>query len=85
MHQEIKPGSLVEVYNKYLPFQLRKLEGSSVGIIISVDGCDNYEVDVHGIDGHAGTNYGFITSRWYVPSRAIKGHAKPSNYIREEE
>lgn len=85
MYQEIKRGSIVEIYNKYLPFVPRKLEGSSVGIIINIDGYDSYEVDVQGIEGHAGTNYGFIRSRWYVPNRAIKGYAKPSNYIEEVE
>lgn len=85
MYKELKRGNLVEIYNKYLPLHSRKLEGTSVGIIVNIDNLGSYEVDVHGIDGHAGTNYDFITSRWYVPSQAIKGHAKPSNYIREDE
>lgn len=46
MYQEIKRGSIVEIYNKYLPFIPRKLEGSSVGIIINIDDYDSYEVDV---------------------------------------
>lgn len=86
MFQEIKPGSLVEIYNKYLPFVPGKLKGTSIGIVIVQDDYDSYEVDVPGIDGHAGTNYGFIKSRWYVPSRAIKGiFTKESNFIEEVE
>lgn len=85
MYKELKQGSLVEIYNKYLPFVPRKLEGLSVGIIINVDDCGSYEVDVPGINGHAGTNYGFIKSRWYIPIGTIKGFAKPNNYIEEVE
>ena len=83
MFQEIKKGSIVEVYNKYLP---RKPEGTSIGILIGQGNYNSFEVDVQGIKGHAGSNYGFITSRWYIPRRAIKGLAKTgNNYIEEVE
>lgn len=85
MYQEIKLGSLIEIYNKFLPFNPRKLEGSSVGTVIDITNSIRYEVDVPGINGHAGSNHKFITSRWYVPSGAIKGCVKPSNYIEEVE
>ena len=72
MRKEIKKGDIVEIYNKYLPFVSRKLEASSIGIVINVYDFGRYEVDVNGIEGHAGTSYSSIRSRWYVHSEAIK-------------
>ena len=86
MYQELKQGSLVEIYNEYLPFVPRKPEGTSIGILIVQGNYNSFEVDVQGIKGHAGSNYGFITSRWYIPRTAIKGLAKTgNNYIEKVE
>ena len=86
MYQELKQGSLVEIYNKYLPFYPKKFEGTSIGILIRQDTYGTFEVDVQGIDGHSGTSNDFTRSRWYVPIEAIKGIVKIRyNYIEEVE
>ena len=86
MYQELKQGSLVEIYNEYLPFVPRKPEGTSIGILIVQGNYNSFEVDVKGIDGHSGTSNDFTRSRWYIPRTAIKGLAKTgNNYIEEVE
>lgn len=86
MAKEIRADSLVEVYNKYLPFFPKKYEGTSIGVIVhhDVDG-DSFEVMVEGIRGHAGSSHTFVENRWYIPRIAIKGTTVRSNYIKEEE
>ena len=86
MYQELKQGSLVEIYNEYLPFVPRKPEGTSIGNLIEQGNYNSFEVDVKGIEGHSGTSNDFTRSRWYVPRTAIKGLAKTgNNYIEEVE
>lgn len=86
MFQEIKQGSIVEVYNKYLPFYPKKHEGTSLGVIIAYYEEDGrYEVMVEGIHGHGGSSHSFVENRWYVTRDAIKVSQRVSNYIKEVE
>ena len=86
MFQKIKRGSIVEVYNKYLPFYPKKYEGTSLGVIIEYYEEDNrYEVTVEGIHGHGGSSYSFVENRWYVTREAIKAQKRSSNYIKDVE